>query len=80
MLTNVLILAGIAILVLPLMKHAANKVPALGGGKGPTFLQATSDLASVRHRLVCTGSLKEAEKAAIDTLQLALTSSSDLED
>lgn len=47
--------------------------------RAPTFLLATENLATVRRRLVHTDLLGDAEKKAIDVLQLALTSGSDKE-
>lgn len=43
----------------------------------PTYAKAIADLASVRARLVATKKLAEDQKAAIDTLTLALVDGSD---
>lgn len=45
--------------------------------KVPTFLEATSALADVRRRLLAGELLGDAERKAIDTLQLALTAGSE---
>lgn len=45
--------------------------------KVPTFLEATSALADVRRRLLAGELLGDAERKAIDVLQLALTAGSE---
>ena len=44
---------------------------------GPSYEQAISDLAHVRRRLIDTEGLGDPQKAAIDTLTLALVAGSD---
>ncbi len=44
---------------------------------GPSYEKAIADLASVRRRLVETENLGDAQKAAVDTLTLALVAGSD---
>jgi len=44
---------------------------------GPTYAAAIDDLANVRKRLIQTEALADAQKAAIDTLTLALVAGSD---
>ena len=45
--------------------------------KIPTFLEATSALADVRRRLLAGDLLGDAERKAVDVLQLALTAGSE---
>lgn len=56
---------------------SSSDAPSCCGGSRPSFLEATSCLASVRKRLNLTDSLDDEQKEAIDVLQLALTSGSD---
>lgn len=72
----ILIAAAAAVLFWP----AKSKLPGLPTAKPakiPTFLEATAALADVRRRLVAGELLGDAERKAIDVLQLALTAGSD---
>lgn len=71
-----LIAAAAAVLLWP-SRASLPGLPAPKPPKVPTFLAATSALADVRRRLVAGELLGEAERKAIDVLQLALTAGSD---
>jgi hypothetical protein len=74
-----LLAAAAAILFWPKGKPLPSPlfVPTPAKAAGPSFLEATASLADVRKRLVATDLLSDAEKKAIDVLQLALTAGSD---
>jgi hypothetical protein len=80
--TLLLIAAGIALLLWPSSTSvesspyvSAPYVPATP--RAPTYLDAVSALQTVRHRLVETEQISEAERTAIDSLTLALVRGSE---
>ena len=79
--TYVLLLAAAAAVLLWPSKSKLPPLPSPrpkpADPKVATFLEATAALAAVRHRLVAGELLGDAERKAIDTLQLALTAGSD---
>lgn len=75
--TYVILLAAAAAAMFWPTKPTLPKLPEKREPAIPTFLEATAALASVRHRLAAGDLLGDAERKAIDTLQLALTAGSD---
>lgn len=76
----ILLAAAAAILFWPARKAPLPSLvptPAPASPKVPTFLEATSALADVRRRLLAGELLGDAERKAVDVLQLALTAGSD---
>lgn len=69
--------AGIAAVLLAVWPQIKGLLSVKVGPSVPTYAKAISDLASVRARLAATGKLGEPQKAAIDTLTLALVDGSD---
>jgi hypothetical protein len=79
MITAILALSAIAAALWPSRAVAPDlfSTPAAAGIAGGTYEGAIRALATVRNRLLATGSLTDKERSAVDALTLALVGGSD---
>ncbi len=74
MMTTILIITAAAVFLLPISKLKNIKLPAMSPKPKdkPDFQAGMAAIALVQNRVIETGDLEDDEKAAIDTLTLAL--------